>query len=97
MHDTSVEFQVRPLGDHEYLVLVTSATGTAESQLRADPEVLDDLGVDGGDEELVVRETAAFLARHQSVIDLPAMIDLQDVAAAYDTYYDELRERLPAH
>lgn len=94
MSDDSVDFEIESLGDHEYLLRVRGGTGEAEPRFRVSPNVLEDLGVDSADEQLVVRETAAFLLEHQPVTDLPPMIDLEDVAAAYDGYPDELRQRL---
>ena len=94
MSDDSADYGVQPLGDHEYLLRVPGGASEAEFRFRASPNVLQDLGADGAAEQLVVRETAAFLLEHQPVMDLPPMIDLEDVAAAYDGYLDELRERL---
>lgn len=94
MPDVPVEFQVQPLGDHEYLVVTCSSSGRAESRFRASPGVLKDLGTSTEDEQFVVRETASFLTEHQAVADLPQLIDLDDVAAAYDGYLNELRRRL---
>jgi hypothetical protein len=91
MSDAPVECQVQSLGDHEYLVAMRSGERAAESRFRAGPAILDALGAGNADEERVVRETAAFLLRHQPLTDLPALIDLEDVAAAYDEYLDELR------
>ncbi|MEU2289007.1 hypothetical protein ABZ614_45255 [Streptomyces sp. NPDC013178] len=94
MSDDSVELPVQSLGDHEYLLLVKGDTATTELRFRASSSVLDALGTDSADEQLVVRQTATFLLEHQQVMDLPSMIDLEDVAAAYDGYLDELRQRL---
>ncbi|MFE9445990.1 hypothetical protein ACFYO2_45400 [Streptomyces sp. NPDC006602] len=94
MSDHSLDFEVQSLGDHEYLLSVPGDSGEAGPRLRASPDVLEDLGVDSTAEQLVIRETVAFLLDHQPVMDLPAMIDLEDVAAAYDGYVDELRQRL---
>ncbi|GGW72778.1 hypothetical protein [Streptomyces xantholiticus] len=94
MSDNSADYGVQPLGDHEYLLRVPGDAREAEFRFRVSPNVLKDLGVDSTAEQFVVRETAAFLLEHQPVMDLPPMIDLEDVAAAYDGYLNELRERL---
>ncbi|MCD9877994.1 hypothetical protein [Streptomyces guryensis] len=57
-------------------------------------DVMEALGADDAAEPRVVRETAAFLLDHQPVIDLPPLIDLDDVVAACDGYLEELRRRL---
>lgn len=94
MSDSAVNFRIEPLGDHEYLVAISSGTETAEPQFRASPGIMGVLGAGDDDEQRVVQETAAFLLAHQPLFDLPPMIDLEDVAAAYDDYLDVVRKRL---
>ncbi|MFF4352527.1 hypothetical protein [Streptomyces sp. NPDC001530] len=94
MDGVPVEFQIQPLGDHAYLVAIRSGTQTAEVEFRATPAVMEALGAGDDAEQRAVRETAAFLLDHQPVIDLPPLIDLDDVEAAYDGYLEELRRRL---
>ncbi|UGQ12776.1 hypothetical protein LO772_03905 [Yinghuangia sp. ASG 101] len=94
MSDSTVIFRIEPLGDHEYLVAIHSGTETAEPQIRASPGIMRVLGAGEDDEERVVHETAEFLLAHQPLFDLPPMIDLEDVAAAYDDFLDILRKRL---
>lgn len=67
-----------------------------ESRIRVEPDVLEQLGLQGTDEEQVDRETAVFLAGHQSVIDFPPMLDLADIIASYDDYPEQLRLQLAA-
>lgn len=92
----SEQFQVESMGDHDYLVRARHSDGVVESRFRANPAVLDRLRVSEADERRVVRESVAYLAERQSVVDLPQMVDLEDVAAAYDDYIDELSRRLAA-
>lgn len=94
MSDARVELRVESLGDHEYLVAVVSGAQSAESRFRATADVMTELGAGDDAEQRVVRESAAFLLDHQPLTDLPPMIDLEDVAAAYDGYLDDLRLRL---
>lgn len=88
------EFQIEPLGDHEYLVAIRSGDEKAEIEFHATSDVMEALGVDDAAEQHVVRETAAYLLDHQAVVDLPPLIDLDDVSAAYDGYLEELQRRL---
>jgi hypothetical protein len=94
MSDAPTEFDIRSLHDHDYLVVVRRGAERAESEFRVSAAVM--RAVDAGDEaeQHAVRETAAFLLEHQPLIDLPPLIDFDDVAAAYDGYLDELRRRL---
>jgi hypothetical protein len=79
--------QVEPLGDHEYLVTFPAGEETIRSQFRATAETLGKLAPAGSDETRIVAATAAYLAEHQQVIDIPPMIDLDDVEAAYGGDY----------
>lgn len=96
MSDTPVEFQVEALGEHEYLVTIRNGEESSQSRLLASQGILEQLGVDSSMEQTVIRETTAFLLEHQPAVDLPPAIDLDDVAAAYDDYVEELRLRLTA-
>jgi hypothetical protein len=91
---TGAPLEIEPLGDHDYLVRLGSAPSRVESRFRADPGVLENLGAGPDDERRVVAATADFLAERQDTADLPAMIDLFDVASAYEDFTDELRRRL---
>jgi hypothetical protein len=47
------------------------------------------------DEQRVIEETVLYLSERQPVMDIPPLVDLDDVAAAYgDQYIDELSRRL---
>lgn len=83
----AANIQVEPLGDHEYLVSFAAGAETIRSQFRATADTLDKLAPSGSDESRIVAATAAFLAEHQQVIDIPPMIDLDDVEAAYGGDY----------
>ncbi|MFI2607794.1 hypothetical protein [Kitasatospora sp. NPDC018619] len=91
----AVEIRVEPLGDHEHLVRVREDATEVETRVRATDGVLDLPQIAGADEARVVHETVAFLVEHQPVIDIPPMIDLDDLADAYGApYLDHLRLRL---
>ena len=85
-----VEFVV----DHEYRVRITDGGDSMDSEFVVYPDVLAELGFDPGDERRVVEHTARFLADHQPVLDDPALVYLDEVAAAYDDFADDLRRRL---
>lgn len=87
----SEQIEVEALGEHDYLVRAQYSAGTAESRFRATPDVLAQLGASEADEQRVIAESASFLLAHQPVIDLPAMVDLDDLAAAFDDYLPRLR------
>ncbi|MFE7488655.1 hypothetical protein ACFVVU_18690 [Kitasatospora sp. NPDC057965] len=95
----AVEIQVESLGDHEHLVRVREGAAEAETRIRVTDGVLDQpqITAAGADETRIVHETVAFLVERQPVIDIPPMIDLDDLADAYGTpYLDDLGRRLTA-
>ncbi|MFJ9447559.1 hypothetical protein ACIRRH_37825 [Kitasatospora sp. NPDC101235] len=93
----AVEIQVEPLGDHEHLVRVREGATEVETRIRVTDGVLDLPRITGADEATIVHETVAFLVERQPVIDVPPMIDLDDLADAYGTpYLDDLTRRLTA-
>ncbi|GAA2752066.1 MULTISPECIES: hypothetical protein [Kitasatospora] len=90
-----MDISVEPLGDHEYLVTFPGSGDTVLSRFQATEATVDQLRLASVDEERIVAETAVFLAERQTTADLPPMIDLADVAAAYgDDYLEELGRRL---
>ncbi|MGW3045554.1 hypothetical protein ACWC9T_37280 [Kitasatospora sp. NPDC001159] len=90
----SEHFEVEPLGDHEYLLRARAGEEVVESRFRASEAVAEQLHATSADEQRLVEETAEFLAERQPVIDLPPMVDLDDVAACYDDYLEQLDQRL---
>lgn len=87
-------FKIELVNDNEYAVRSESEGQSVESLFRIDPDYLDRIGLAKADGKRVVEETARFLAEHQPVIDFPPVIDLEDIAAAYDDYPQQLRDRL---
>jgi hypothetical protein len=87
---------VEPLGDHEYLLRLSEYGRSSETRFRADPSVLDALGVEPESEREVVERTADFLIEHQDAWDLPPWVDLDDVVACYQNFPAELQRRLHA-
>ena len=83
------------LDDHSYLLHLPDPDGNAvDIRVYASPDVLDRLGVDPADESRVVQATAAYLLARQRADELPAFLELDDVAAAYEGYVEDLRDRL---
>jgi hypothetical protein len=87
-------FKVELVNDNEYAVRSEAEGQSVESLFRTDPDYLESIGLAEADGQQVVEETARFLAEHQPVIDFPPVIDLEDIAAAYDDYPQQLRQRL---
>jgi hypothetical protein len=86
---------VEALGEHTYLIRVLEGEDTIEIRVHASPAVLAGLP-EGTDENRLVEVTAAYLIGRQRADDLPPTLDLDDVAAAYDGYLDEIAAQLAA-
>jgi hypothetical protein len=83
---------LEPLGDHDYLVRFRGyGEDTVVVRIHADPDVV---GQIADDERRVVEATADYLIARQSPDDLPEEVDLDAVAAAYDSFVDDLRGQL---
>ena len=90
------QFDIELVNQNEYRVSAEAEGQNVESLIRSDPGFLAGIGLGSFEEQAVIEETSRFLAEHQSVIDFPPVIDLEDIAAAYDDYADQLRARLEA-
>jgi hypothetical protein len=79
------------LGDHDYVVRLQQGEDTVVLRVHADPAVVERIA---DEEQRVVEATAAYLIARQSVDELPEQVDLDDVAAAYDGYVEDLQRQL---
>ncbi|MGR0161965.1 hypothetical protein [Paenarthrobacter nitroguajacolicus] len=89
-------FDIELVNQNEYLVSWASEGQTGESLVHTNPDFLAEVGLGGFDEQLVVEETTTFMAEHQPVIDFPQTVDLEEIAAAYADYAQQLKARLEA-
>ncbi len=85
---------IEPFGDHEYLVHIEEDEEIVTIRMRADPTLVAEIGGPDADESRVVAATVGYLTARQRADELPQALDLQDVAAAYDGYVDQLRGEL---
>ncbi|HEU5417530.1 MAG TPA: hypothetical protein VFV41_07535 [Streptosporangiaceae bacterium] len=86
--------EVETLGEHRYLVRARQDDDIVEIRLIATPAVIARLAPGEADETRIIRATAAYLIARQRADDLPSQLDLDDVAAAYDGFEDDLRQQL---
>jgi hypothetical protein len=82
----AVSIEIDTHADHEYVVRLRDGEEVCDAWFTVDPSVLEQLGVEGQDEEAIVRRTTEFLVERQDVADFPDLVDLADVVAAYDDY-----------
>lgn len=85
---------IEATGDHEYLVkLKAEEDSPVTLRVRANASTLEAVGGDVNEQSLVIA-TLEFLTERQTPDELPADLDLQDVADAYDEYIDHIRHHL---
>jgi hypothetical protein len=85
--------RVEALGEHCYLVRAHQGEDIVEIQVRATPGVIARLSSDETDETRIIEATAAYLIARQRADDLAPQLDLDDVAAAYAGFEDDLRQQ----
>lgn len=85
---------VQSLGEHDYLVQVREGEDLVEIRVHATLAVVARIAVSGADEDWIIEATAAYVVARQRADDLPATLDLDDVAAAYDGCVEDLRGQL---
>ena len=90
----SEQFDVERVSDHEFRIRTEAEGQAVESLLRMNPDLQEQLGLPDTDEVTIVQATARFLATHQSVIDFPPMIDLEDILATYDDFTQHLHDEI---
>ena len=86
--------QVQSLGDHNYVIHVQEGEDTFEIRVHASPAMIARLTTGETDETRIIQATAAYLIARQRADDLPPQLDLDDVAAAYEGFEEDLRRQL---
>ena len=90
----SEKIQVRTLDQHTFAIDVTEGETRTHHRVVVPPELLDELGLFGADEELVVRESFAFLLDRSPSTSIDEEFPLDTVASRFPDFADELRARL---
>jgi hypothetical protein len=88
--------QIDDVGGHHYAVTLHEGEDLVQINLHADPATVALIATDKLDERRLVEETVRYLLRRQRADDLPASLDLADVAAGYDSWIGEMRSRMSA-
>ena len=86
---------IEAMDDHRYLVRATQDDDVVDVSVRVDPDFGQRLGITASGPE-IVGAAMAFLLQRQRMDDLPAQLDLEDIAAAYGEFAERLRSALDA-
>lgn len=93
-HKNMTEPAIEGLGGRRYLAHFVGGEEPVVSELEGSSEILDRLGLQDTDELRLMQATAKFLLSRQLAVDLPPVIDLDDVVAGYDDYIELMRNEL---
>jgi hypothetical protein len=88
------DLRVENLGEHRFLLSRFESDELVEIEIYANPTVVERIGLDGVDEQRIIRAAAGFLLERQRADELPGKVDLDDVVAAYDSFIDDMRKRV---
>jgi hypothetical protein len=83
-------------GDHAYDVLVTQGGRTTSHRVTVPPGLLGGWGRDDADEEVVVRESFAFLLEREPASSIMSTFSLDVIGRYFPEYTRELPDRLPS-
>ena len=90
----SEKIRVRELAEHQYAVDVTEGSIQTHHRVIVPDDLLADLGLAGADEELVVRESFAFLLDREPVTSIDEEFPLDIVVGRFADFGEEMRTRL---
>jgi len=88
------EITITAMEPGRYGVQVTEGDTTTSHRVTVPDALLDDLGLDDVDPELVVRETFGFLLDREPATSILDEFSLDQVPGFFPDYHDELRSRL---
>ena len=90
------DITITPMEPGHYGVQISEGDTTTSHRVAVPDALLDDLGLNGVDPELVVRETIGFLLDREPATSIMDEFSLEQVSGFFPDYYDELRARLEA-
>lgn len=88
------DIAVTPMEPGRFGVQITEGTTTTSHRVAVPSDMVDDLGLQGVDPELLVRESVGFLLEREPAPSILPEFALSDIARYYPEYYDELEARL---
>jgi hypothetical protein len=86
--------KITPAGAHEFTVEVTEGEETTSHHVIVPQSLLADWGLEGIDEEAVVRESFAFLLEREPASSILPDFSLAIISRYFPEYGEELPERL---
>jgi hypothetical protein len=90
------DIDIKPMGPHEYAVVVTEGQDTTHHKVRVTEQLVDDLGVVDLDEANLVRQSFEFLLEREPGDAILREFDLAVISRYFGDYLPEMRARLLA-
>jgi hypothetical protein len=91
---TRPDVSVTASGSGVYLVVVGSGPNATEHRVKVPAGMVDDLGLTGTDEAILVQESFAFLLEREPATSILRQFDLPVIARYFPEYDEEIRSRL---
>lgn len=88
------EIAVTPMEPGRFGVQITEGDTTTSHRVAVPASMVEDLGLEGVDLELLVRESIEFLLEREPAPSILTEFALPDIARYFPEYYDELGARL---
>lgn len=88
------EIVVTPMGEGRFGVQVSEGYSQTSHQVTVPAAYLEELGVDGAEDERVVRESFSFLLDREPATSIMQTFELPDIERFFGDYPSEIRRRL---
>lgn len=85
---------ITPMEPDTYGVQITEGQATKSVRVAVPAELVDDLGLNEVEPEVIVRESIGFLLDREPATAILPAFSLTDIAGYFPEYYDELVARL---
>jgi hypothetical protein len=91
---TRPDVGVTSVGGGVYQVVVGKGSSATEHRVTVPAAMLDDLGLEGIDESVLVQESFAFLLEREPATSILGRFDLTVIGRYFPEYEQEIRRRL---
>jgi len=90
----SPQVRIEAIDEDRFLATGQGEDGVVEVRVLVEEGFVDRVGLQQTSGADIAEATIAYLLGHQRIDELPPQLELEDVAAAYDDFEEELRRTL---